>query len=340
MKKKVVKSKSKEPKVDLDLDSERYMLSKEARLALIQADAFRIPALEELTRFQEQLQQFNRMPFEVIEEALRPLKLIQEAYILPMQRMAEMVHKSIYESGFMQIANSLKSLQIEAFAGVIIKSELQNNVASSLNGIQTTSHIRKTGVLATGEVELNIQKNTETDISMQVAYRKLETIDTKLQLVDDNLKNVSSKEDIKLVMRLLERQDSLINIIQNNPFPYFRINTIGFIKEQSYFVINGGINIKIPSKSLQDYICQVLFSGAKENLTDEWFVDEIIDELKPFLGDAELKRLNWSKLKEAIININEKIAMETTKKDVIRIPRPEIVQLNFEYFSSKTVNLL
>ncbi len=324
---------NKEAHIDLDLDNPQ--LKYELNHLKEENELFKIAAFEELKRFQAQFQSMALLPTYAITEAIKPLIDFQNVYLNQIKEMTELVQKSVYNSGIMQIVSSIQKLQVGAFAGLIINSEIENQVISSKNGLFTTSTIRKAKLTARSEVGINIEKNTTTEVSSGISYRKLETIETKLEILDENMKSLSSKDDLRMIKEKLSKHDNFFDMIQDNPFQFFKIKKVDFVKGYSYFLINGNIKVIIPSKTLQHYICEVLFSGKKDNITDEWFTDEIIHELKSFLGVAEIKRLTWSKLKEAIININEKIAIQTTKQDVITIPRAEIAQLNYEYFSPK-----
>jgi hypothetical protein len=332
MKKKKDSNKKNKVKIDLDLDAPHYKrLNSDAILAIREAQLMKLPALESLEAFQKQFEAINRIPHDVIQEFFKPLEVLRDSYIVPMQMIGEAIQKSIKESGIMQIMNSLEKLQVDVFAGVRISSEFQESITRAANGIERTSVVRETKLLKAGEISLNVQRDTRSNISTEVSFRKLEIMDARLLIIDETVND--TKEEVAQVKKTLERYDSLLSLLEENPFPFFKITKIDFTKSQSYFTINEQIKVVIPSKTIQDYICQVLFSGQKESLTDEWYIDELKHGLKIFIGHDEAENLNWKKIKEAISNINEKIAMETTKKDVIVIPRNEIIQLNSEYFT-------
>lgn len=332
MKKKKDSNEKNKGKIDLDLDAPQFKrLNGDVMLAIREAQLVKLPALESLETFQKQFEAINRIPHDVIQEFLKPLEVLRDSYVVPMQMIGEAIQKSIKESGIMQIMNSLEKLQVDVFAGVRINSEFQESITRAANGIERTSIVKQTRLVKAGEISLNVQRDTKSSISTEIGFRKLEIMDARLLIIDESLSD--TKEEVTQVKKTLERYDSLMSLLEENPFPYFKIRKIEFTKSQSYFTINEQIKVTIPSKTLQDYICQVLFSGQKQLLTDEWYIDELKHGLKIFIGHDEAKNLTWKKIKEAISNINEKIAMETTKKDVIVIPRNEIIQLNSEYFT-------
>lgn len=240
------------------------------------------------------------------------------------------VENITFHSGILEVANSIKSLQVDAFAGLIIRSDYQKQIGIVHNGISKVSTIETTKSLQGGIVKIGIKKDTSLENDSQVSYHKIERMETTLQLMNEDLS--ITKEDVQMIKKVLIDTD-ILYLLQNNPLPFFRIQSIKFNGGNSTFLINNAISVTIPSKTLQDYLCQVLFSGYQENLTDEWDYEDIKHQIEPLVGMEAIETMTWKKIQEAVSNINVKIAIETTKKDVIQIPRTETVQLNPLYFS-------
>lgn len=287
--------------------------------------------IKELVSAQQRAIDLATLPIRQFSEDMARIASFQQSIASQAFAMQNLVQGVVLNSGILDIANAFKNIHVEMFAGLIIKSDFTDIVRSSNNGILEVAEVKQSKLLAGGQVKVNIQKNT-TSVSTQLVYEKVDSISTQLQFVDENL--ISTKEDVAMIKNLLASNNSLMQLLQDNPFPYFKITKLDFLKSSSQFRINNAITIAIPSKTLQDYVCQILFSGKKEDIHDEWDLDEIIAELKVLMNySAEVSEITWKKLQEAVANINDKIARKTTKEDIILTPRSETLQLNPIYFS-------
>lgn len=274
----------------------------------------------------------STQPFKDLMESIRSVTSFQREIAEQALTMQKIVRESIINSGLLEITNTFKNIQIEAFAGLTIKSELLESLKTINNGVIEVSTIKESRFLTGGRVNLGIEKTTSSEISSEIVYTKIESIGTNIQMLDNNLSSTNIK--VEKLEKVVTEQNNLLFLLQNNPFPYFRINKIEFLKSSSQFVINGMIPIRIQSKTLHDYICQILFSGVKDSMTDEWDLDEIKEHLKILMGYAEAEEITWKKVQEAVYKINLKIASKTTKENLIYSPRSEIIQLNPEYFTN------
>ncbi len=307
------------------------ILQSELRNMLSYADLSK-SLLHETVMAHQRMIEASTQPFRDLMESIRSVASFQREIAEQALTMQKLVRESIINSGLLEITNSFKNFQIEAFAGLTIKSELLETLKTINNGVVEVSTIKESKFLAGGRVNLGIEKTTSSEVSAEIVYTKIETIGTSIQMLDSNLSSTNIK--VEKLEKMVTEQNNLLYLLQNNPFPYFRINKIEFLKSSSQFVINGMIPIRIQSKTLHDYICQILFSGSKRNLTDEWDLDEIKEHLKILMGYAEAEEITWKKVQEAVYKINLKIASKTTKENLICSPRSETIQLNPEYFIS------
>lgn len=273
------------------------------------------------------------LPLRELGENLMRVASFQREIAEHVLDMQEIARKTIVNSGLLEITNTFKNLQIEAFAGLTIKSELLESFRTISNGVTEISTIKESSYLASGGIRFGIEKNTSTEFSAQIVYQSVEMIRADVQALDENMSerilNLEKKVEVST-----NKQSEFMFVLENNPFPFFKIRKIDFLSNSSQFIINGAIPIKIESKTLQDYICQILFSGYKKHLTDEWDYEEIVEQLKPFLHYDEAKSVTWKKIQDTVSKINLKIASKTTKENLIYSPRTETLQLNPVYFAS------
>jgi len=275
------------------------------------------------------LAEATMLPTMRLVEALRPVIAYQDAFAEQILSTQKALHALVLNNGLLEIANTFKGMQFDAFAGIVINSDVQETISSAKNGVVEVTSIRNSTLMAGGEVKFGLEKSSSTSITAQVVYRKVERIDTNVQLLNENL--ASTQKELALMKNLLSSHGNLLKALEENPFPFFRIKRIQFISRSSTLLVNGVIPVQIKSKTLLDYICQVLFSGTKE-ITEQWDYEELLSHANGILGYGEAENITWKKLRDVIASINNKIATETTVKDVILIPRSEIIQLNPRYF--------
>lgn len=322
-------------------------------LSTIDFDAIFTPStLNSIAQAQKTLQAFANLHQNTFGQIAEMQKSIVDTYTLPMRQFQESiksittmqnniasigglyqntVQDAVLNSGIMQIANTFKSIQIEAFGGLYIRSELQDNFESLHNGLTQVSKIQETKLLRTGQVKLGIHTQSES-ISTQVVYKSVKEVDTRLEFTNETLS--TTKNEVSIIRQRLDTQESLLQVLFDNPFPYFRINKVNYVKSSSQFVVNDSITVDITSKTRIDYLCQVLFSGKKENLYDEWDFEDILAEMTVLMNySEEASRITWKQMQGYISDLNSKIAKKTTKEDIVLIPRTETVQLNPLYFA-------
>ncbi|MFH1544099.1 MAG: hypothetical protein ABIE03_06230 [Patescibacteria group bacterium] len=301
-------------------------------------------AFKQIAEMQKKLVEAYTHPF--FEMQQRILKV----YSLPMTRLVEDIQKMtsfqntlaelasstqkalssiVLNSGITQISNMLKSIRVDAFAGLYITSEFKDRYETEHNGILEVSTLRKSKLLAGGQVQVDFDKSTQTNVKAKVAFQKIDQIKTKLDFMDENLS--STKEDTKMIKAILKDERGLLAVLQNNPFPYFKIASIEFHPKKSIFRVNKEITIPIPQYSMMENLCIVLFSGQQE-LGEEWYEDSIQEVWAALVDNEQGGRLTWKQILTTVDQINTLFAKKTTKDDLIIIERPKRIRLNPQYF--------
>lgn len=327
------------PGVTIDMDTNMVSLSK--------------PFLDDYLNTQKELQKILS-GFNVYQDAIKDILTAQQRAIdsatLPLRKFSEdmariatfqqsiasqalamqnLVQGVVLNSGILDIANAFKSIHVEMFAGLTIKSDFLNTVRTSNNGILEVSEVKSTELLAGGHVKVDIEKNT-TSVSTQVIYRKVDTIATKLEFIDGNLS--ATREGVDLIQKMMKDEKGLLEILQTNPFPYFKIGSIEFRPQKSLFTVNKEITIPIPQYSMMENLCIVLFSGRQE-LGEEWYLDSIQEAWRDLVDIENYKDITWKQILTIVDDINTLFAKHTTKDDLIIIERPKRIRLNPKYFS-------
>jgi hypothetical protein len=285
----------------------------------------------------ERLGNIGRIYTEQMELAYKPLTQVAEVLNSYQSSIANInnivsnvMENSALKSGILSISNMLKSYQIEAFAGVVISSEITESISSLTNGITNVSRVKEARLMAGGRVRVDVGKETTSLVTAQAVFHRVDSIDTRLQFVNEDL--TTTKDDVQLIKQEVAKYGGMVEMLMQNPFHLFKIVSAKYNTSSSHFVINGQIQVPIKSKTFMDYVCQVLFSGKKE-ATAEWYWDEIKEHIGYIAGEAEAEAITWKKMQGYISDINTAIAKKTTKDNIILIPRQEIVQLNPFYFS-------
>lgn len=276
----------------------------------------------------------NTQISKIIQPTIAINKIMAE-FSKPQRLLAQTLHKSVTTAlspittiNLASYISKSTSLQLSLATNIAIKKALLKSFESVDRGVQIHTSLINNSYSSDNQINLRFQRDTST-IKSEIQYQKLEIIDTRISLIDGRFENIET--DISQMKKDYYSIRELLTAIENDPFRYFKVNSFNFIKEASLFVVNGTIKIRLESKTIQDYICQVLFSNVK-NLGEEWFWDDILEEMvTKFLYEGK-KELSWKSVQDAIAKINIKIASETTIKDAILTPRSEIVQLNPIYF--------
>lgn len=280
---------------------------------------------------QRKVQEAYAVPLIELNNRLEGIGLFESETIKQTSLMTKVIANTFANSGLLEVLNSFKSIRFEAFAGLTIKSELLEAFETRNNDVVEVLSLTESSYLASGNLELEIEKSTTAEVSTQLIYTSIQTIRADVQALDENLnlRVFNLEKEVKAINR---KNGRLLEILENNPFPYFKIKSIKFLNNSSQFIINGVIHIKVEAGTLQDYICQILFSGKKK-LTEEWDSDEIIRELKALLNySGEANDLTWKRVQDVIAKINLKISTKTTKDNLLYSPRSETLQLNPAYF--------
>lgn len=318
------------PKFELNIPSNYFQEIFKAQEILNETFARNREAIERLSNM-------GRLYTEQMELAYKPLTHFAEeitkyqSSIANVSKLASSIlDNSALTSGILSISNMLKSYQIEAFAGVVISSEITESVSSLTNGITNVSTVKEARLMAGGKVRVDVGKETTSLLTAQAVFQRVDTIDTRLQFVNDDL--TTTKDDVQIIKQEVAKYGSMLEMLMQNPFHLFKIVSAKYHTSSSHFVINGQIQVPIKSKTFMDYVCQVLFSGQKE-ATEEWYWDEIREQIGYIAGEAEVEGITWKKMQGYISDINIAIERKTTKDNFILIPRSEIVQLNPLYFS-------
>lgn len=340
-----------DPNDTFDIDSYRRLSAQIGSILESQSKLFS-PINNSLELYKTELFQPSKAVFEAIQEATRPSKALLESIALMtspskvlLESIAEMTKpqkilidsiqesiKSIAEPfskiDFTSYLSSISEIQLSLATNLVIKTELLKPFEGISNGISTNTAVIDKRLINNEEIGLRVQKNTAT-ISAQIQYKKIEMIDAKLSIFDSRIENVQSNlEELKLQYGSIS---NILREVEDDPFRFFKVKSFDFVKSGSIFIVNGVRQIHLESKTIQDYICQVLFSG-KKRLDEEWYWSDILDIMTSEFVYEGNNEMTWKSMQDAISKINTKIATETTIKDAILIPRTEIVQLNPLYF--------
>jgi len=269
-----------------------------------------------------------------ISSMINPLKDIQTDYFERLKESNESFMNILFPVPFTDFITSFKSYNFNILEGIAINPRIDQLVTNNVNEIQTETKLTDANLEQNGELNLDFMKSTSSDKSSEISYQLTERIATEIELPESWFSKTD--KNISLLVTKSERIDLFMDVIENNPFPFYKMKHIDYSKD-SGFTINHVTNVLIPSKSHMDFVCRVFFSGIKEHLTDEWFSDEVIEQLKPYAHshEADWEKITWKSIQEAIYKINEKVAMETTKKDMFVFPRSEVVMLNPRYFQGQ-----
>lgn len=262
-----------------------------------------------------------------LTEGIQKSSLFKEDTINSIINYQSLAQDIVLKSGILEIANSFKGGQMEAFSEVVVKAEWVEKVSNVHNGISEISTVRNTQMLSGGILKVGIDKSTNSSFSSQVTYRKLEVIDTRVQLLDQNLAVSNQK-----IASLEKNQKDFMKKIENNPFSFFRVKDIKFISKNSQFVVNNEIIIDITPYSLMEDLCNVLFSGHQE-FGEIWFFDSIQASWATLNDNEKADRLTWKQILTIVEGINTMFAKKTTKDDLIIIKKPKMLRLNPTYFS-------
>lgn len=306
--------------------------------------------LADIAKSQSVLLTFADLHQNTFKQVAEMQQRILEAYTLPLSKLAEQLNTiasfqnsiaemaglyqktladAVLNSGIAQISNILSSVKVEAFAGLYITSDFQERFETSRNGVMEVSTLKTHKLVVSGEVQLEYERNTQTDVKAQVAFQKVDTIATKLEFMDANLS--ATKQDVTMIKAMMKDERGLLELLQNNPFPYFKISSIQFHPQKSYFKVNNEIIIQIPQYSMMENLCKVLFSG-KQELSEEWYEDSIRDAWAVDIDNEQADRLTWKQILTAVNDLNILFAKKTTKDDLILVERPKKIRLNPKYF--------
>ncbi|HNR52877.1 MAG TPA: hypothetical protein PKI16_00065 [Candidatus Dojkabacteria bacterium] len=265
-----------------------------------------------------------------IQEMTKPQKLLVNSIEESLKSITEPFSKIDFTS----YLSSISEIELSLATNLVVKTELLKPFEGISNGVSTNTAIIDKRLINNGEIGLRVQKDTAT-ISTQIQYQKFEMIDTKLSIIQTKVDNFEQDITKELKERFVTL-DRIIEEVENDPFKFFKVKSFEFIKEGSTFVINNVRKISLVSGTIQDYICQILFSGIKE-LGEEWYWEDIFDEMVAKYRYEGKCEMTWKSMQDAIGQLNIKIATETTIKDAFLTPRSEIIQLNPLYFSSDLV---
>jgi len=290
--------------------------------------------IEEVMEMQQRAVEAYAVPILQLNERLEEISLLFNSGIAERTSMMnKIVANTFASSGLFEVINSFKSIQFEAFAGLTIKSELLESFETINNGFVTVSKVKESEYLAGGNFRLGIEKTTTTDISAQVVYKKLDKISAYVQTVDENSQITNSK--IESIEKHLIEKDSLLFILENNPFEHFKIKKIDYHSGNGLLVVNNDISVKIPKYTRMEDLCTVLFSGHQE-LGEVWFLDSIQESWEALIDNENAKDITWKNILTTVADINTLFAKKTTREDLILIEKPKMIRLNPEYFLSKS----
>lgn len=342
IKKKVFKNEEEDftPGVTIDMDTSMVSLSKpflddylntqkELQKILSGFNVYQ-DAIKDIVTAQQRAIDSATLPLRKFSEDMARIATFQQSIASQALAMQNLVQGVVLNSGILDIANAFKSIHVEMFAGLTIKSDFLNTVRTSNNGILEVSEVKSTKLLAGGQVKVDIEKNT-TSVSTQVMFQKVDSIATKLEFMDGNL--VATKEGVDLIKKMMKDEKGLLEILQTNPFPYFKISSIEFQQKKSLFIVNKEITIQIPQYSMMENLCIVLFSGRQE-LGEEWYEDSIQEVWRDLVNVENYKDISWKRILSVVEDINSLFAKNTTKDDLIIIERPRRIRLNPKYFSA------
>lgn len=308
------------------------------------------PILSDIAKSQSALLSFADLHQNTFKQVAEMQQRILEAYTFPLSKLAEQLNTiasfqnsiaemaglyqktladAVLNSGIAQISNILSGVKIEAFAGLYITSNFQERFETSRNGVLEVSTLKTHKLVVSGEVELEYEKNTQTDIKAEVAFQKVDSIYTKLEFMDSNLS--ATKQDVTMIKAMMQDERGLLALLQNNPFPYFKIVSIEFHPQKSFFTVNKEIIVQVPQYTMMENLCKVLFSG-KQELHEEWHEDSILEVWGVDIDNEQAERLTWKQILRAVSDLNTLFARKTTKDDLILVERPKKLRLNPKYF--------
>lgn len=278
---------------------------------------------------QENIMKAYTLPIQQLQESIRTITTFQDNIANIASMYQNVISDVVLNSGITQISNMLKSIRVESFAGLYITSEFKDRYETEQNGILEVSTVKQSKLLASGQVRVDFDKSTQSNVKAEVAYQKIDQIHTKLDFMDENLS--STKKDAKIIKAMLKDERGLLQVLQNNPFPYFKIASIKFIKGGSILRVNNEIIIKLPQYSMMENLCIVLFSGRQE-LSEEWYEDSIQEAWERLVDNEQGSRITWKQILTTVDQINTLFAKRTTKDDLIIVERPKRIRLNPQYF--------
>ncbi|MBE0573553.1 hypothetical protein IH575_01480 [Candidatus Dojkabacteria bacterium] len=283
-----------------------------------------------------QILEFATEPLVKLNTDLQQITSFQSTlaeYLSEQRTMAQkIVSDAVGNVGLLDITNTFKGVQLEAFAGLTIKSKLIESLETINNGIVEVSTIKESRYLAGGSLKLGIEKSISTEVSAQIVYKRLDQINAYVQSIDENYQTVDTR--ITSIEKQLTEKNTLLHILENNPFKYFKIKKIDYQSGYGLLIVNNDISIQIPKYTRMEDLCTILFSGH-QNLGEEWFLDSIQEAWEIFIDNEKAKDITWSNILSTVDDINTLFAKKTTREDLILVEKPKMIRLNPKYFLSE-----
>jgi len=134
------------------------------RLASIGFKQFMDSAYAPLTQLVETLQGIGNFQSRLADDIIKA-GLLQDKAIESIINYQSLAKNIVFNSGIVDITNSFKGIQIEAFAGLVVKSELFEKVSSTNNGISEVSTISNTQAMSGGMWKVGINKSTSSPLT-------------------------------------------------------------------------------------------------------------------------------------------------------------------------------
>jgi len=180
--------------------------------------------------------------------------------------------------------------------------------------------------------------NTDEVSSITITEKHLSTyLDLLQTAIDSKIPDFNSQvEEIRELKKDFREQTNLIEELILEQRKKQKITIVEFNPMIPAIVVANGDLVSIPSKTHMHYLMLVLLPSKEKAQIKEWYVDDVLEALKPFQHEADWDSPTWKSIQEAMYSINEKFSKITKstvpERRLILNPRPQILQLNPLYF--------
>lgn len=114
----------------------------------------------QIAEMQENIMKAYTLPIQQLQESIRTITTFQDNIANIASMYQNVISDVVLNSGITQISNMLKSIRVEAFAGLYITSEFKDKYETQQNGILEVSTVKQSKLLASGQVRVDFDKST------------------------------------------------------------------------------------------------------------------------------------------------------------------------------------